>query len=250
MKNLVKRFFTNVGYRLERIPQTHVWGQDPFLDILTLSSANAIEVFFDVGANTGQTVEKSRNYFPDANYFCFEPTPNVCRTLRDSYRDDVRVRIYEVAIADKCGSISFNLNQENTTNSILAEDNNSRKFVDSNLTKLVQSILVKSETLDKVCEAENVSKIDMLKMDIQGSEGLALQGAKNLLTEKRVRFIYLEVWFAPIYEKQAYFDDISKMLKSYGFRLFGLYDLKTTSNGLAWADALFVRDDLKIGSVG
>ena len=38
-----------------------------------------------------------------------------------------------------------------------------------------------------------LADIDILKMDIQGGEFSALRGAENLLKEKRIKLIYLEI---------------------------------------------------------
>jgi len=41
------------------------------------------------------------------------------------------------------------------------------------------------DTLDNIVENSGLTKVDMIKMDIQGSEFLALQGAKNILTNQK-----------------------------------------------------------------
>jgi hypothetical protein len=94
-------------------------------------------------------------------------------------------------------------------------------------------------TLDEFCDAEGLSGIDLLKMDIQGGEGMALEGAARLLARKAVRVIYLEVEFAPLYVGQAYFCDITRILNRHGYQLFGLYNLMHEERGLGWGDAIF-----------
>ena len=76
-------------------------------------------------------------------------------------------------------------------------------------------------------------------MDIQGGEAMALRGAGRLLAQQAVWLIYVEVLFAPLYEGQAYFCDVSAILANHGYQLFGLYNLVQSDRGLGWGDAIF-----------
>jgi len=76
-------------------------------------------------------------------------------------------------------------------------------------------------------------------MDIQGGEVIALNGAARLLARQAIRLIYLEVQFAPLYQGQAYFCDVTTVLNGHGYQIFGLYDLMHGHRGLGWGDAIF-----------
>jgi hypothetical protein len=47
------------------------------------------------------------------------------------------------------------------------------------------------------------------------------------------------VLFAPLYEGQAKFCDVSAILTRHGYQLFGLYNLVHGDRGLGWGDAIF-----------
>lgn len=59
--------------------------------------------------------------------------------------------------------------------------------------------------------------IDILKMDIQGGELLALKGAQSLLEASRIRLLALEVEFKPLYKDQPLFWDICAYLYRFGY---------------------------------
>jgi hypothetical protein len=59
------------------------------------------------------------------------------------------------------------------------------------------------------------------------------------LARKAIRVIYLEVAFAPLYEGQWDFCDVTQILDRHGYRVFGLYNLVHEDRGLAWGDAIF-----------
>ena len=52
---------------------------------------------------------------------------------------------------------------------------------------------IKLTTLDKYCDINDVNHIDVLKIDVEGHEPEVIKGAKNILADKKVDMIFLEV---------------------------------------------------------
>jgi FkbM family methyltransferase len=118
---------------------------------------------------------------------------------------------------------------------------------------VTQEIPVMTRRLDDVSQIE---AIDLLKMDIQGSELSLLQNGRECL--KNTVAIQTEVSFIPLYKDQPTFGDLDKELRHLGFvphcfvevkkrliqPLFGSspYD---AMNQLLEADVLYVRDFTK-----
>jgi len=105
---------------------------------------------------------------------------------------------------------------------------------------------VRAITLDDFCAREQIDAVPVLKLDIQGGELMALRGAESLLNRRAVDLIFTEVNFVPLYEGQAFFDDVYQFLKARDYSLYGLYGLAHGTNGmLAWGDAIFIGPDLR-----
>jgi len=51
---------------------------------------------------------------------------------------------------------------------------------------------VEATTIDLYCERKNISKIDLLKIDVEGAEFQVLKGANRMLREKRIACITFE----------------------------------------------------------
>jgi FkbM family methyltransferase len=46
---------------------------------------------------------------------------------------------------------------------------------------------VRTVTIDNLVETTDISEISLLKIDVEGAEVLALKGATNSLTQKKIR---------------------------------------------------------------
>ena len=51
---------------------------------------------------------------------------------------------------------------------------------------------VKVSSLDCFCKDQNIDRIDVLKIDTEGHELEVLKGAVNLLSSRKIRYIYAE----------------------------------------------------------
>lgn len=118
---------------------------------------------------------------------------------------------------------------------------------------------VDTQRLDDIGE---VQAMDFLKVDVQGGELAVLEGAERLLRECLV--IQAEVEFVQLYKDQPLFADVDSFLRARGFQFhrflgFGSRSFKpflsmdnasATGSQQLWADAVYVRDFMKLGELG
>jgi FkbM family methyltransferase len=204
-----------------------------------------IETVFDVGANEGQTLAQFTAFFPNACIFAFEPFGPCFSELEKNYGGNHKVRLFKLALAEEYGTKPFYLTQYSAVNSLLEIDSCINTWADTSDIDQKGSINVAVTTIDNIIRDHDISNIDLLKMDIQGGELLALKGAVGALNKQLVKLIYLEVLFAPLYEDQAYFWDIASFLSYYNYHFVNLFNVQTCDSGfIRWADAIFINDDL------
>lgn len=103
--------------------------------------------------------------------------------------------------------------------------------------KEINQIKLKSKTIDTLIkELElNPAEFNILNIDIQGAELLALQGATNWL--KYVEVVYTEVNYEELYEGTVLIDELDDFLELYGFE-------RIVTNVLyhpSWGDAIYVK---------
>lgn len=170
-------------------------------------------VIFDIGSRDCIQSIEFYNIFPNAKIYAFECNPNtlpICRTNIEKYSD--RITLVEGAVCDYDGEIKFYpIDQEKTITSWEDGNPGASSLFKSNGTysdeKYVQNeITVNCHRLDTVMSKYNIEKIDIIWMDLQGAELLALKGLDEFITD--VKYIYTEVSHKPIYENQVLFNEL------------------------------------------
>ena len=123
-----------------------------------------------------------------------------------------------------------------------------RLIARSDITSNTGSVTVPTTTLDQFCAEHEIKHINVLKLDIQGGELLALRGAQRMLAAGAIDLIYSEVSFSPIYDGQAFFHDLAPLLLGYGYPLYNLFPLTHTRNGIvSWTDAIWISSEMERG---
>lgn len=216
--------------------------RDAFKDQRSLLSEIKVKTIFDIGANIGDTVNRYTNLFPEATIYGFKPFPDSFEQLRKRFRGYDLVKAIQAAVSNRSGTGEFYAYRDSAVNSLLPAVNEAVNWVDTpSAIGPLKTIDVPLVTMDEFCERESIDRIDVLKMDIQGGELMALEGAREKLAKAAISLIYTEMLFVPIYSGQASFDKVCSYLSDYDYRLFDMYDFAYARNGqLKWCDAIFV----------
>ena len=203
-------------------------------------------VIFDIGANGGEVAIEYRRLFPKARVFCFEPQHECVEVLKGLFRDDSLVSIHPVAVGAKRGSATFHVTGSRASSSLLRSDQDHLPPSYRQILTVAEEREVEVITLDEFAEREDLKRIDVLKLDIQGGEYAALEGAQRLLSEGRVRLIYLEIGFVPMYVNHPLLGDLTKLLARHDYTLHFLYNLVINgrSGRMLWGDAIFISPGL------
>lgn len=201
-------------------------------------------LIFDVGAYDGRSAIEYLKEFPKSKIYSFEPTKTSFEKLKKNFGVHSSITIFNTAFSDFKGEASFHVNSSGLTNSLLKLSNTKINNEIYNL-KEETTEKVAVTTLDIFTAEMNIDNINILKIDVQGAELSVLKGAENLLMNKKIDALFVEVEFLKIYADQPLFHDISSFLYQYDYHLYSLYNLTSSKDGqMVFGDALFLSSEL------
>jgi FkbM family methyltransferase len=194
-----------------------------YLKQLEKIDVTKVKCIFDVGARDClQSIQLSEQ-FPFAHVYAFEANPQMIPICRENIRNRPRVILIEGAVHSFNGEVDFfPINTQKTVTS-WADGNPgaSSLFVANSsypLEKYVQDqIRVNCHRLDDICQQKQIERIDILWMDLQGAELLALKSLGKYL--QNTRYIFTEVSFKHIYDGQCLFPEVDEFLSRHSFAL-------------------------------
>jgi len=135
-------------------------------------------VFVDVGANIGYfTKLASKLVGNSGSVIAFEPMPAALKLLRLNSGDLSNVIIFPLALSDKKGKATFYIRKKGDTSSLIHDD-------------AAKTVQVDVTTLDDAL-AERY-RIDVIKIDVEGSEIEVLRGGRAVLSKHRP-IVYFEL---------------------------------------------------------
>lgn len=172
---------------------------------------------FDVGANVGwYTALFAHSVGPNGRVFAIEPDPSNLAKVRKIVEINAladRVQLIETAVAEKEGTLTLYLNSDSGANTIVPALGTTYG------TRANGRVEVPVQTLDHIIQNHLRSHdvIDLLKIDIERAELMALHGLQNSLSGNRIKAIYIEVTDVrePDGSNQAY--QVDQLLQNAGF---------------------------------
>lgn len=214
-----------------------------------LHRKHSIETIFDVGANTGQSVAHYKRLLPNSKIYSFEPVSSAYAELEKTAIQYKDIRTFKTAIGQHDTRAEIKLNQKSQTNSLLETSNSIPKIKLGNgrmldeEQKTISTEIITIRRLDSIIQDMPIESIDLLKIDTQGYERDVLLGCGSMLSPEKIRLIFLEVLFIPLYEGQTKFSEILSTLDKTGYKFYGFFDGHgDQSRGWYWTNALFVAN--------
>lgn len=143
------------------------------------------DIFYDIGANYGLFIEATKGLAKEIHVF--EPLPQCFTFLYKNYSKHSNIFLNNLAVGDKLDEVGFYQSKDEPTSgaSTLIKEVAYRNL------KKVKPFKVKMITLDEYIK--NHSQPTIMKIDVEGSESLVIDGAQNLF-KKYNPVVIMEVW--------------------------------------------------------
>lgn len=184
-----------------------------------LPALDAPLVVLDVGCRWGFE-EKWRSLGAPVRLIGFDADAAECQTLRERSGDEP-VQYVAAALGASPGPATLYQTREPACGSLYPPDPELIAVRgELECTTPVATARVELTTLDAWAAEAGVHRVDLIKLDTQGSELDILRGARRLLGS--VRALEVEVELNPIYQGQPLFGDVDRFLREHDFVLWRL----------------------------
>lgn len=174
----------------------------------------AVPVILDIGSNTGEQACEFAERFPTARVFAFEARPQSAESIRRVVSGRSSIQVVEGAVHEFDGEADFHAVDEINPGA-------SSLFVGSGVQAIhpirQTSIKVSALRLDTWAKQNGIDRFDLVWMDLQGAELLALRGMGELLAT--VRALQLEITYRELYHGQVMWPEVRQYLEAHGLRL-------------------------------
>jgi FkbM family methyltransferase len=190
-------------------------------------------IILDIGSRDGEQALEFASHFPTARVFAFEARPESASQTRVNVASVRRIEVVETAVHNIDGTVAFHTIDEGNIGSSSLFIANPTDFAP--IPPPQRLIVTPATRLDTWANAAMIDRFDIVWMDLQGAELLALQGMGNLLCT--VQAIQLEISYRQLYCGQVLWPELRLFMESNGM---SLVDEWPDVSGY-WGDAVFVK---------
>lgn len=175
-----------------------------------------VNVILDLGSRDGVESLGIAHSYPDAKIYAFECNPYTLKDCHDNTLGNLNIEVVEKAVLDFTGKTKFHIvgpdnSDYNPGASSVFEFGNEKESQNYTTTETE----VDCVRLDDWLQNNSVPKVDLVWMDLQGAELLAMEGLGSYLDE--VKVIQTEVELRKYYKKQPLMGDVEKWFVNKGF---------------------------------
>ncbi|MEP7305029.1 MAG: FkbM family methyltransferase [Acidobacteriota bacterium] len=173
----------------------------------------------DVGANWGYfSLAAAHLVGSRGRVVSVEADPRACRTLRANVARnglDAVVNVLEMAASDRRSALHLREYAPGASASGNYGLTSTTTVVDGG-----RQFEVPARQLDEALDESGIDRVDVLKMDIEGAEALALRGLERRLSDGRIGAIVLEVHPQHLLDQGSSVDDVVGRLRFHGYHLW------------------------------
>jgi FkbM family methyltransferase len=226
-RSLVKDWLLRRGMVLSRPPGQFSAQQYK----LAAAKARGFDVrsALDGGAAHGAWTRAIREVFPGAAVLAVEPRDEVLPELRRAAAELGRVEVAQTLLGSREGETTLYLDGEASSVN--------RDFAGGGT-----SVTMPVTTIDRLVERLNFPPVDLIKLDLQGAELAALDGATECL--RRAKGVLLEVSFIDFEKGMPVIADVFGYMKARGYAAYDVLGLwhRPLDGAMAQGDVLFVPE--------
>jgi FkbM family methyltransferase len=196
---------------------------------------SSINTIMECGSRDGLDAIELNNFYHPERIYSFECNPESILVCEENVKEYGNIKLVKKAVYKNNGLVDFyptdmdkSIDKNIGASSLLFHRDNKTSFFQ-------RKIQVEAIRLDTFMKDENILKIDLLCLDLQGAEHFAIEGLGKRI--KDVHYIISEVSFSSFYHGDQSFKKIIDILKQKDFTIMACDTRRI--NGPGFGNALF-----------
>lgn len=179
-------------------------------------SADRDKIILDVGANRGEyALDVFRFVSGPKKVYAFEPVPSTFEKLKENVKHNAHIFPYCLGISAKTEKLTIYKSAKESKHASLYPRNMDHWDKDYSLNESEEVSLI---ALNEWASRENISHIDLLKMDAEGHEFSILSGAEDWLKGQKIDLIQFEFGVCNV-DSKVFFKDFFFLLNG-NYKIF------------------------------
>lgn len=204
-----------VNNRVEEFRLTE-WGREKEYTISMVKKFKEDDIVYDIGSSVGLVSVISASIVKKGKVISFEPDPENVKKLKTNYFINglTNFEIKEMAVGETEEKLKLFTQGSNGASPSLQQVNGIENFIETEV-----------NSIDHLIRQKEIPYPDVVKIDIEGAEMIALKGMSNLLSSaKRPRLIFLEIHpkFLPSFDCTT--EDIFEFIEKYNYEITAKID--------------------------
>lgn len=164
-------------------------------------------VFFDVGANVGQTVDAIGEHFGEVEVHAFEPAPAAFARLQARHGTRARTHLVNAAVGAAPGVLRMQARGASTANRVV-DDPAAQDVVE-----------VPAISGDAYIAERSIDRVGYLKIDAEGHDLEVLRGFQASLAAQRIDFVEVEAGVSVDNDRHVPMEALKAALEGQGYRI-------------------------------
>ena len=187
---------------------------EPWDSSFILRDLRPTDICLDVGANVGFYAISLAIRVREGEVHAFEPEDCHYHILALNALSNrlPNLVINKCAVGNRIQEVDF----------FVAQDGGFSSTVDTGRRRIVEKTRVRMVTLDSYCSEVGLSRVDFLKVDVEGAEPKVITGARQLLSngERKPRLIMLELHEGMLRRFGSSVREMTAVMETYGYQPF------------------------------
>lgn len=173
------------------------------------------DIVLDVGTNIGETLLHFAKLVGESGYaYGFEPDSRNFKNVNANIalNEFKNLHVFNLGVSDKKETVRlFRVDPHNLGMNRILNENEAKAFDDFTT--------IETDTLDNVIAENNIDRVDVIKIDIEGYEMHALRGAKGLIRKFKPK-LFIEVGYTRLINLGTSPNEMVQFLIDLGYRVF------------------------------